>query len=224
MSDSSVIKKLVEIENSIDSLQNYVQTVSLQTQQNLFIQAQPFIGVLIGGLLAYLSQYLIKKAEVRQNKESAIRNAIAKIEMNISLIRIHLSEIAYLQIDSRYQYYLSETYKEQYRKERALAEHYEDYKFIANHKITIAQCIGVIQESITTFFKLKRKNIPDEIKYDLEDFIEFVENEIVLREPFDIGDNKVEEKLDILINDLKHEYISRMSYFDGLRSILRKIE
>jgi len=139
--DSLFLKKLAEIGYLQDTLIKHSQ--QLQTSidkinsESLFIKYLPFIGVIIGGLITYFGQYFLKNKDLKMALVKETRDTVSKMFIGLTSLNFSLRELAYLEVDSKYQYQLSckETGDNQ---KRALEEHYNDYKYIAECRGKIA--------------------------------------------------------------------------------------
>lgn len=97
--DSLYSKKLSDIYSLLDSL--LVQTNDLQVavdaikSESLFLKFLPFIGVIVGGLITYFGQYLLKTREVKLVISKSINDTINKMYVNINLITFYLKDIVF---------------------------------------------------------------------------------------------------------------------------------
>jgi hypothetical protein len=162
--DSLLLKKLTEIYSFQDTLMLHTQklqeSVTELKTESLLLKTLPFIGVIVGGIITYVGQSVLKNREIKLSTSNGITDAINKIFSNLSILTFSLKELAYLETDSKYQYYLSCTESGEKQK-KALDEHYNDYKYIAEIKTKIAFAISEIDSSFTSYYRLKKIKIPD---------------------------------------------------------------
>ena len=152
--DTLLVKKLAEIR----SLQDFVvrhtneinDAISKFENENLFLKFLPFLGVIVGGALTYYGQKVLKEKEYKIATSRAISDSINQVFINITLLGFLLKELAYLEVDSKYQYYLSCTETGENQK-KALDEHYNDYKYISDIKSKISNSLGSIISGCTSY-------------------------------------------------------------------------
>jgi len=202
MNDTLIIKSLNEIHNLITNNQN----------ESFYLKLLPSLGVITGVLLTMLGQYLIKNHELKLSLIKEARDAKHKILLNLICLQSYLGELAYLEIDSKYQYFLSETESLVESRKKALDEHYNDYKYISECKSKITNCIAEINASIFCYHECKKIKISDEDYDTLKTSIESIFN---LRRP-DHYDTIYKVNQDDLDNDIQ---ILKSNYLQSLNDI-----
>ena len=171
--DSLILNKFIEIHNLQDTLishSNLLQkSIDSIKNENFFIKFLPFIGVIIGGLIAYFGQYILKNKDSKIALIKERREMISKMFTGLTSLNFSLRELAYLEVDSKYQYQLSCTESDE-NKKRALEEHYNDYKFIAEYKNKIAGSISDVNTGFLTYYKCKNEPMPSSTIFKLNEF------------------------------------------------------
>jgi hypothetical protein len=173
MSDSILINKIekfIQLSDSTSIDVNIIEEgVNSLKDESIWLKSLPLIGVVIGGLITYLAQKHIKDKELALIKIREKKESINKCMLALFNLRFYLKELAYLEFDSKYQYYLSLTETEESAK-KALDEHYNDYKYITEYKNKIANCIAEINSNLFSHYKTVGKEMPDETKNMLNNF------------------------------------------------------
>jgi len=211
--DSLLLKKLVEIHSLQDTL--IFHTNNLQSEFNSFksetiwLKLLPFFGVIIGGLIAYFGQYFLKNREIKVSIDGEKREVVGKIFNCLTRLDFYLRELAYLEVDSKYQYYLSCTETGNNQK-KALEEHYNDYKYLAKYRIKIAAALSAIQNGFLTYYKLNKTIIPIAHSIKLTELKNTILN---LKRPREYNESLNEIKAETLENDivnLKNDYTKNL--------------
>jgi hypothetical protein len=160
--DSLIVKKLIDIISTQDSLMLHtkkLEEVVNASKPSLLLQLLPFIGVIVGGVIAYTGQNILKNKELKLTRLTTINSAVNKIFSNLTCLTFYLKELAYLEVDSKYQFYLSLTEQGKF-KDRALEEHYDDYKYAAELKSKTAIAVSEIDSSFASYYRLKNQSVP----------------------------------------------------------------
>jgi hypothetical protein len=161
--DTLLIKKLVEIRSLQDSLVlhskeiNYA--ISKLESENLLLKFLPFLGVIVGGALTYYGQKVLKEKEYKIATSRAISDSINQVFINVTQLNFLLKELAYLEVDSKFQHYLACTETGENSK-KALDEHYTDYKYISETKSKISNSLGSIISGFSSYYKLQNMALP----------------------------------------------------------------
>ena len=211
--DSLLLNKITEIHYLQDTLLKHSH--ELQTSidniksENLFIKFLPFIGVIIGGLITYLGQYYLKNKDLKIALVKESRDTISKMFIGLTSLNFSLRELAYLEVDSKYQFQLSckEAGEDQ---KRALEEHYNDYKYIAECRAKIASSISEINSGFLTYYKCKNENIPASTLSKLNEFTSHILN--LQRQTEYAEDSEITTPiLNKDISDLRTEYTKNIA-------------
>lgn len=161
--DSTLVHHLSEAITNQDTLLNITKQLKTDIQslkqENIFLKILPFLGVILGAVITYFGQHILKKKDLKFATNKYISESISNLFTQIGTVSFNLKELAYLEVDSKYQYYLS-CIEEGEGKKRALEEHYNDYKYIADVKTKIINAISEIDASINCYYKLKDEMIP----------------------------------------------------------------
>ena len=177
--DSLLIQKIAELHSLQDTLikhSSQLQTsVDSIKSESLLIKSLPFIGVIIGGLITYFGQYYLKNKDLSIALVKETRDTISKMFTGLTSLNFSLRELAYLEVDSKYQYQISCTETGNNQK-RALEEHYNDYKYIADCRSKIAFSISDINSGFLNYYKCKNEKIPATTISKLNEFTSHILN------------------------------------------------
>ena len=170
--------------------------------------------MIIGGLLTYLGQSFLKNREIKITNENNKREAVNKIFTNLTGLNFCLRELAYLEVDSKFQFQISckETGD---NKKRALEEHYNDYKYIAENRSKISIALSEIQTGFMSYYKISKLSIPEShslILLELNNHILNLKRHTEYPESLDLTTEMVE--IDILT--LKKEYTKNITSIENI--------
>lgn len=163
MDSTLITKELLNIKQYQDSISIKLSSINHNLvklkEVDLIDKYLPVIYLLVGGVLTYLFQVQLKKIEKRINDEQKIKTSIFNLKYYLQLVKFHLKEIAYLEVDSKYQYYLYQKTKGEAQK-RALEEHYGDYKYISENRYKLNTSVSNINAELSGIYKLLKKPMP----------------------------------------------------------------
>ena len=171
--DSLFIKKLDHLTTIQDTILVHTNKIEAlinnATGENWIIKGLPFLGVVVGGIITYYAQNVLKKKDIQIAKNNQRSESICDLIAKVSMLPYFFKELAYLEVDSKYQYYIYLSYTEESKK-KALKEHYNDYNYIAENKTKIIELVGAINANINKIFRLKNNAVPDNITIVLATF------------------------------------------------------
>lgn len=90
-------------------------------------------------------------------------------------MQFQLKELAYLEVDTNFQYYIYST-SEDIERKRAYEEIYNNYKYKADVKSKIGPYVAEVNSSFIAYYKLSNKNLPDTLNTSLDDFTNHILN------------------------------------------------
>jgi hypothetical protein len=209
MKDSIIILKLEQLKQIQDSnfvhLNKVEQLVLGIKNESLFLKLLPLIGVIIGGLITWWIQKSLKDKELKLTLLRELKETSNKILTAVTSLQFHLKELAYLEVDSKYQYYLSQTEETADGKKRAMDEHYNDYKYISDVKTKISSCVADINSNFVAYHKLTNKPMEQSLTNEL---LAFTEHILALKREleFNIAKEVTTESLNLKIENLSKDY------------------
>jgi hypothetical protein len=170
-----------------DSLHNLIETVIIrdapdkQPKENPIHDYIPLIGVLLGAVIAFFTQFFIKKFELKKNHEkeqieiqrindqsieAQVQSAKQNLIQHLNDMHFFLHELAYLKVDSEFQEYQISTSKSEYLKNKATDEVYKNYEYSRAYLEKIYNCYSKVFVELKKLTELKglefRKNIQAE--------------------------------------------------------------
>lgn len=224
MPDSLLISKISEIKGLQDSTLNKLnhinEVVNNLKNESLFLKLLPLIGVIIGGLITWWIQKSLKNKELKLATFRELNNASNKIITSLINLQFHLKELAYLEVDSKYQYYLSQTTTGDESK-RALEEHYNDYKYISDYKNKVSTCVGDAFSNFSTYFQLKKLAMPISTSNSLLEFTNHIltlqrEKEFSLTP--EVTSKNLYDKIELLTNEYTRNINKILNLATALKS------
>jgi hypothetical protein len=209
MNDSLIVQKLIVLKQFQDStnvhLSNIEQVLNSNKSESILLKLLPFLGVLVGGLITWFVQRSVKNFEFKLLVEKEIRDVSCRVLTSLTIMQFHLKELAFLEVDSKYQYYLSHSADSEEGKKRALEEHYNDYTYISNVKEKLSSCVADVNSTVSSYYKLSKKNMPDDVSNLLLKFTKHILS-LQRAEEFDFNTEVTSDDLKRLIDELSAEY------------------
>ena len=206
--DSLLIKKLFAIQSVQDTLLNHTvklqQVIETIKSESIWLKLLPFFGVILGAVMAYCGQFFLKRQDINVINRKEKREAVNKIFKNLTLLEFYLRELAYLEVDSKYQYQIY-CKEDGDGKKRALEEHYNDYKYIADNRAKIAAALSELQTSFATYYQIEKELVSD----DCTKLLDQLSTHIIGLKRHSDYDEKLDlttEMLEQDISTLKDEY------------------
>lgn len=213
MNDSLIIQKLAELQTAQDTsivhLAKIEQLINGIKSESIFLKLLPLIGVIIGGLITWFIQRSLKNKELNLQLLRDTKDTTNKILFALTSIHFHLRELAYLEVDSKYQYYGSQTEKIEDVRKRAYDEHYNDYKYISDVKAKISTCVAEINSNFTTYYKLKNLAVEQTLLDELDVFTNHILN-LPREEEFDLTKEVTNDMLKLKISNLTSIYLQNI--------------
>jgi hypothetical protein len=117
-------------------------------------------AVFLGTLLTLIGQSFFKYFDnntIMRKEKAALKGRLIS---NSNLLKFYLSELAYLEIDSIYQFYLCQGNVGTLEKQKALDEHYNDYKYISDYRNKIADSISGINADYICYYDSAKSILP----------------------------------------------------------------
>ncbi len=222
MRDSLLIQKISEVrilqDSTFNQLEHIDKIVSGLKNETLFLKLLPLIGVIIGGFITWWIQKSIKDKELNLITFREIKDATTKIITSLTSLQFHLKELAYLEVDSKYQFQLSQTTTGDEQK-RALEEHYNDYKYIADVKNKISSCVAEVSSNFSSYYKLKKIDTPSDTSSKLTTFINHILT-LEREQEFPLTPEVTSEVLKNKIDTLTSEYTKNIKGIIDLANAL----
>jgi hypothetical protein len=202
----SISKHTIDIQGKVDSLSS-----------DHISKYMPIIVVIIGALATLWVSYLQKNREYRLVKGKELQATLNKLYADQILLKFYLQELAYLEVDSKFQLICSEIELGESQK-IALTEHYNDYKYISENKIKIASTLADINSGFQFYTKNRRTAMNTTGHEQLITMTEKLLNLPNLEPYTDMENANNSQKNDIV--KLKEKYVNEMSPLKGLISKL----
>jgi hypothetical protein len=227
--DSLILQKLTLIHNTEDSvlhhLENLQEVVEKIKPESTFFKLLPFIGVIVGGVLTYVGQYLLKNREVETTNNKSVSETINKLYLSITQIKFFLRQLAHAEVNSRFQVYNHYTNTEEIAKKIALEEHYLGSKLKKEINEKMAFCVSDLIAAFRQYYRLKKVSTPKETLEKLDNFSDHL---ITLRHHggFDLPtqqDDVEEHNLktsDIARKDINKLFIEYNSRTDEIKNLI----
>lgn len=222
MDSTLIIKELIGIKQYQDSINIKLSSINNAIvklkEVDLLDKYLPVVYLLIGGILTYLFQVQLKKIDKRTNDEEKIKASIFNLKYCLQLVKFHLREIAYLEVDSKFQYYLFQKLNGDAQK-KALEEHYGDYRYISENRDKLNTAVSNINAELSAIFKLLKMPMPHDCYQRL---LQFTNHILTLKkqEDFDINETVDDARFKASESALLAEY---SQHIDELMIIVDKL-
>ena len=223
MPDTLLLQKISELKGLQDSaiihLNKIDHIVSGLKSESIFYKLLPLIGVLLGGLITWWIQKDLKEKEFQLTIFREIKEISNKILNSLTNLQFQLKELAYLEVDSKYQFYIYNTSPNEKEKQRAYEEHYSDYKYITDVKNKVSMFVAEVNSNFSAHYKLSKIPFPDSLQTRLSEFTKHIF--YLKREKEFASDEEVTtEMLQNKINNLCTDYVQ---HIDGLLDIVKDL-
>jgi hypothetical protein len=119
----------------------------------------PVISLIAGAVLTYLVQLWLKNRDNKVKNDEKIDTVIYNLKYHLQMVKFYIKEIAYLEVDSKYQYYLYQKLKGEL-KQRALEEHYGNYKYLSENRSKLSDAVAKINAEFSSYYKISKVQMP----------------------------------------------------------------